>query len=292
MSKREPQSSQPDGNQPGQQPDEAPTTPTLTEQATLLLAPLGGRTALAARRIGRPKNATAAPVETAIQLRAEQVFPAASLAKLPIAVEVLRRADLGQFSLRERLDTSGEPRAGGGGVLDYLDPATRFTLDDLCALMLIVSDNSAANFLLDLVGMGEVNETISRMTLTQTKLARHFMDWGARATHRDNLTSADDLLALLALIHGGSLPGARRLRELLAAQQSFPELRDDWLPATAALAHKDGSLDDTLHDVGILRGPGGACLYAILTTEQRDLFAARRAIGQIVRLLWDEWQLG
>lgn len=269
-----------------------PEQSTLTERVAALLDPLGGRTALAARRIGSlPATKDTAPIEIVIGLRADEVFPAASLAKLPIAVELLRRADLGQFSLRERFDTSGEPRVGGGGVLDYLDPATQFTLDDLCALMLIVSDNTAANFLLDLVGMGEVNETLSRMTLTQTKLARHFMDWDARAAHRENVTSADDMLSLLSLINGGSLPGARRLREMLAAQQSFPELRDNWLPPEATLAHKDGSLDDALHDVGILSGPGGACLYAILTTEQRDLLAARAIIGRLVRLLWDVWQL-
>ena len=142
----------------------------------------------------------------------------------------MRRIDLGQFARDERFDTSDEPRAGGGGVLDQLDPATALTLDDLCTLMLIVSDNTAANFLLDLLGMGEINETMSRLKLTHTRLARRFMDMEARAAHRDNVTTAGEMLTLLTLIRGGAFPGGRRIAAMLANQQLFDELAD-WLPA-------------------------------------------------------------
>ena len=232
-----------------------------------------------------------------VALHADTAFPAASLAKLCIAVELFRRADLGQFELNERFDTTDEPRVGGGGILDYLDPATLLTLNELSFLMLAVSDNTAANFLLDLVGMGEVNETMSRLNLTKTKLARHFMDFAARASYRDNVTSADDMASLLMLAYGNALPGARRLRELLARQQVADDLRA-WLPETAQLGHKTGALDDTgagdgvFHDVGILSGPSGSCVFAVLTAEQHDLPAARNAVGLILRTLWDSWCRG
>ena len=108
--------------------------------------------------------------------------------------------------------------------------------------MLIVSDNTAANVLLDLVGMGEVNESLSRMKLDHTKLARRFMDFEARAARRDNVTSAGDMLALLSLIQQNMLPGARWLRETLGAQQRFVELgaragchlKRDWRTRTAS----------------------------------------------------------
>jgi beta-lactamase class A len=260
----------------------------LTARIAALLEPLGGRTAVAAQRFGPPP----ASVEASVSIRADEGFPAASLAKLPIAIELMRRADLGQFDLGERFDTASVPRVGGAGVLDFLDPTTRLTLAELCTLMLIVSDNIAANFILDLMGMGEVNETLSRLNLKQTKLARHFMDAAARASGRDNVTSAGDMLTLLSLIRGNALPGGRRLRETLAAQQSFSELTEGWLPASATLAHKDGTLDGLVHDAGIISGPGGLAMYCILTAEQADVPAARATVGRIVRLLWDEWRLG
>lgn len=286
----------------------------LEAEVATILAPLGGRTAVAARRVGRPApralpvagsggrnddQSDHAPVATAssappldVALRVDEVFPAASLAKLPIAIEILRRVDLGQFDLAEHVDTSDAPRAGGGGVLDYLDPETRLTLGDLLTLMLIVSDNTASNTLLDLMGMGEVNETMSRLGLNHTRLARHFMDYAARAAHRDNLTTAAEILTLMELVRGNALPGGRRLRETLAAQQSFSELMEGWLPPSATLAHKDGALEDTVHDAGIVTGPHGAGIYCILTTEQVDIPAARAATGRIIRALWDGWRLG
>ena len=266
----------------------------LEARILALLEPLGGRTAVAAQRFGPLPGQlmTADSAAPGVAIRTAEVFPAASLIKLPIAVELMRRADLGQYDLSERLDTSAEPRVGGAGVLDILDPQTRLTLGDLCALMLAVSDNTAANYLLGLVGMGEVNETMNRLNLTHTRLARRLMDTAARAAGRENTTTAGDMLALISLIRSGALPGARRLRDMLLAQQSFSELTEGWLPDSASLAHKDGTLDGVVHDVGIVSGPGGVAMYGVLTAEQRDVPAARMALGSIVRLLWDEWRLG
>ncbi|HEX9038762.1 MAG TPA: serine hydrolase [Ktedonobacterales bacterium] len=280
----------------------------LEDEVAAILAPLGGRTAVAARRAGRPaarplpvagteerdnhnsRTTGAPPMDVA--LRADEVFPAASLAKIPIAIELMRRVDMGQFELDERMDTAAVPRAGGGGVLDYLDPATRLSLAELCTLMLIVSDNTASNVLLDLVGMGEVNETLNRLNLPHTRLARHFMDAEARRARRENLTTAADMLALMELIRGNALPGGRRLRETLAAQQSFSEFIEGWLPAGATLAHKDGTLEGVIHDTGILSGPNGAGVYCVLTSDQDEIPTARAAIGRIVRTLWNGWRLG
>ncbi len=261
----------------------------LTSRIATLLDMLGGRTAVAAQRFGPLPSGSGAP---AVSIRPDEVFPAASLAKVPIAVELMRRADLGQFDLRERHDTSGERRVGGAGVLDFLDVSTSFTLGELCTLMLIVSDNTSANVILDLVGMGEVNETMQRLNLKHTRLARHFMDAEARAARRENMTSAGDMLNLLSLIRGNALPGGRRLREILGAQQSFSELKEGWLPESATLAHKDGTLDGVVHEMGILSGSGGVAMYCTLTADQSDIPAARMTIGRIIRTLWDEWRLG
>lgn len=277
----------------------------LAERVESFLAPLGGRTAVALRRLpplatkrrapADEAEASGSPASEAIDLRANEPFPAASLIKLCVAVEVLRRVDLGQFRLEERFETAREPRVGGSGVLDYLHPGTRLALRDLCFLMLGVSDNTAANFLIDLVGMGEINETITRMGLKQTKLARRFMDFAARDAGRDNVTSAGELADLLALLHRRALPGAPLLRELLLAQQVADDLRA-WLPPETPFACKTGSLDGTGRDdavfsvAGLLNAPaGGAVALCILTAEQRDPAEARIAVGRALRAVWDAW---
>jgi len=267
----------------------------LTWHIEDILTALGGRTAVSAAR--RADTASRTDAAESVSIRADEVFPAASLAKVGIAVEVVRRASLGQFALDERFDTSAEPRVGGGGLLDYLDPATRLTLRELCLLMLAVSDNTAANFLLDLVGMGEVNETLSRLNLTHTRMARHFMDFAARRAGRDNTTSAQDMLALLSLIRGDALPGARTVRELLLAQQVADEIKQR-LPPETPVALKTGSLDASntegavYHAAGFMQGLAGSAVFCVLTADQADPVAARAAAGRCVRLLWDAWCAG
>ncbi len=294
----------------------------LVDHVSAIFTSLGGHTAIAATRIpstsssGQPPPMTssndsgaqgdgdnrdrpggaselaAAPKDdNELLVHADDVFPAASLAKLPIAMELFRRTDLGQFDLDERFDTSAEPRVGGGGVLDHLDPATQLTLRDLCYLMLGVSDNTAANFVLDLVGMGEVNETASRINLAHTRLARRFMDWGARAARRENVTCAADMHALLRLIRSNALPGARLLYDMLASQQLGEDLVLR-LPESASLAHKTGTLEDVFHDAGILSGPSGTCVYCVLTADQTVLTAARAAVADVLLALWEAWCAG
>jgi beta-lactamase class A len=297
----------------------------LAQRIEAVLMPLGGRFALEARRLPASTPAPTRPSRAlpmhspgeqvarralgggdsdedgdskavsphpsppgAVSIRADEAFPAASLAKLPIAVELLRRVSLGQFALAERLDTSEVPRASGGGVLDYLDPATRLTLGELCFLMLGVSDNTAANALLDLVGMGEVNHTLEQLRLHRTRLARRFMDFAARAAHRENVTSAADMVALLALLSGNALPGGATLRELLAVQQRADDLRA-WLPEGAALGLKTGELEGIFHAAGLLGGPAGRVAFCVLTADQVDLPAARFAAGRVMRALYDAW---
>jgi len=277
----------------------------LAERLDAILAPLGGRNAVAVRRLARMSLRRRAQADddeaappgdiAAIALRADESFPAASLIKLGIAVELFRRVDLGLFRLDERFDTVSEPRAGGGGALDYLHAETRLTLQDLCFLMLDLSDNTASNFLIDLVGAGEINETLTRMGLKQTKLVRRLMDFEARAAGRDNVTSANDMADLLALLHRRALPGAPLLRELLLAQQMADDLRA-WLPPGTPFACKTGSLDGTGHDdavfsvAGLLYPSGGeAMALCILTAEQRDPAEARSAVGRALRAVWEAW---
>ncbi len=260
----------------------------LAARIEWLLGPLGGRSAVAARVYPTGAAAPVPGVPREVLLRADEVCPAASLAKLPIAVELARRVDLGALDWDERIDLASTPRAGGGSVLDALDPAWQPTLADLTSLMLGVSDNTASNRLLDLIGMGEVNETMVRLGLTGTRLQRRFMDLAARAAGRDNVTTASDLLTLLALVRANAVPHAARLRALLQHDPRTEAVTFD-LPPAAELAHKGGVLDDTIHAAGLLAGPAGACVYCVLTTDQHDLAYATLVCARILRLLWDAW---
>ncbi len=87
-----------------------------------------------------------------VLLSAEQVFPTASVIKVSVLAELFAQADEGRLTLDERLEMRTSDIVGGSGVLRDLLPGLQPTLTDLAMLMVIVSDNTATNMLIDRVG--------------------------------------------------------------------------------------------------------------------------------------------
>jgi hypothetical protein len=204
-------------------------------------------------------------------IRAEDALPAAGLLALPLAVETLRRADLGQFRLDERLPESDHAAETHG----------ERSVGDLLALAL-GGDDGAANALLDLVGRGEVNETATRMGLRQTHLATRF---GEIAAHRENTTSASDMVTLLALVRGNALPGANRLRAALRLTSPAGVLPLE-LSEDVEVARVVSIRRESYSDAGILTAGSRACVYCSLAVEQRDPQATHTTLAIILRDLW------
>ncbi len=246
----------------------------LDERIADILDGLGGQIAFAARRLGA-RRGDPMP-DQRISLHANEDFPAADLARLPIAVEVMRRVDLGQYRLAEQVEDE-----------------TASTLGDLCVRMLAENDDAATEALLDLVGLGEINETLSRMKLERTKVALPLWEPPpANAVLRGSVTCADDMMTLMGLIAGRALPGSQRLLTMLETRQRADAPSTSDLPPDARLAHCGSARHGLVHDAGVLTGPGGACVYCMLSAEQHDVTAAGAAIGETLRTLWAGWRLG
>jgi beta-lactamase class A len=87
-----------------------------------------------------------------VMVNAEQVFPTASVIKVAVLAELFAQADEGRLKLDERLTMQASDIVGGSGVLKELVPGLQPTLMDLAMLMVVLSDNTATNMLIDRVG--------------------------------------------------------------------------------------------------------------------------------------------
>ena len=92
-----------------------------------------------------------------------QIFPSASIIKIPILAALFKAAAEGKVDLNAKTTLKAENRVGGGGVLTELSIKLRPTVLDLATLMIIVSDNAATNELIDLVGMDQVNDLVRKL---------------------------------------------------------------------------------------------------------------------------------
>jgi beta-lactamase class A len=116
-------------------------------------------------------------------------YPMASTFKLAVLAELFHRADEGKIRLDEMVSLgSDDVHIGSGELHDFLVPGVALSIENLAMLMMRVSDNSAADKLLGLVGAREVNERLSSLEIQEMSVDRTcqrlILDWLGMAPER------------------------------------------------------------------------------------------------------------
>lgn len=273
-----------------------------------------GSLGIYAMRLDDPSNA--------VDVAPDEVFPAASLITVPIALEVLCQIDEGYLAAGERIALRREDKVVGPGVLGELADGLTPTVSDLLYLALSVSDYTAANMLIERVGLFSINKRLDKLGLEKTRLAGKLFiqetkngpldpeDFGiSLATPKDDRddgrgerspTTARELVKLFNAIHKkDDLPvgACDDLLDLLqkgqtasAIRRGLPEARfRDRTPAK--LANKTGSIRGVVNDAGIVATDRGAYAVALLTKGSKDLRptqdnVARIALAEASRVIY------
>jgi len=210
---------------------------------------------------------------------AEEPFPTASTIKVPILYEVFRQAGEGRFRLEDPLPLTRENQVPGSGVLKDLTPGIALPVRDYCTLMITVSDNTATNVLLDLVGVEAVTRSMAAIGLHRTRLYRKIFQGSGPLAES---TPADLGRLLLGLARGEWLtPGAcAEMLGMLYRQQHKEMLTryiDDYQfeeeemgRCPVRVASKSGWSDDVRADVGLIETPSVRYVVAIMSKGCRD----------------------
>jgi beta-lactamase class A len=199
----------------------------------------------------------------------DERFPAASVIKIPVLIEAFRQAEANRLSLDERILIQRSDRVGGFGILKELSSVEAVSLLDLLTLMIVISDNTAANLCIRRVGMDAVNETMATLGLRATVLQREMMDMAARERGLDNFTSAADAARMLELLATDQIltpENSARALAILFRQQVNDRL-PLLLPPVVRVAHKTGELPGIRHDVGVLFLDNRRVVVAALTKD-------------------------
>jgi beta-lactamase class A len=131
----------------------------------------------------------------------DDVMPTASLIKVPVLVALYRAVEQGRVSLTDRTRYGDEHRCLGSGVLSRMTPGVEMTVRDAATLMIIISDNSATNMCIDLVGLDAVNATMRGIGLEQTTIFQRLGDTKAGLDARKmSVSTAGEMTRLLGLI--------------------------------------------------------------------------------------------
>lgn len=226
-----------------------------------------------------------------ITLQSDQPVSSASIIKIPIMIEALKQIDAGTLRLTDEVSLHDTNIVGGTGVLCHLSSQKNWTISDLITLMVVSSDNSATNQLIDKLGISSINHTMRSLGCFHSTLMRKMMDRDAVRIGKDNLMSANDIATLLKELLDGRILSkqSREWGSSVLLKQQFKDKFPSKIKSLTFdhLAHKTGELPGIEHDVGILYTSQGPVIYAFLTAGLIENRYGRDAIANAGRLLYD-----
>ncbi len=263
-----------------------------------------------------------------ILYNAEELCATASVVKVPILVELMRRWECGEISLDERHRLTEEDKCPGSGVLKEFAIGVEPTLKDLATLMIIISDNTATDLVLGRLGAEAVNNTMQRMGFTNThvtmgckgllaycagipvhwptpdqvkesfeRLMRGQSDRDSLAVKgvpENDVTTPLDMINLLSGVYHRTLlgeAGSQAILDIMKRQQLKARI-PGMLPDHVLTATKSGSLAKRIYnDVGIVwPDRENAYTVAIFTDFDQPGHIAQNVLAEISLAIYDHYQ--
>ncbi len=210
-------------------------------------------------------------------LRGDDPVTTASTIKLPIMVELFAEAGKGTLDWNQKLILNEHDIVAGSGVLNEFSAGDALPIRDLMHLMIVVSDNTATNMILDRIGGDAVNTRMAQLGLKQTAVMHKIM--GAKFPTEEGKkpgndrwgigrSSPRDMVTILEKLYRGELVSKTASDEMIAVLKRQRDLngvgRD--MP-DIVVASKAGALDHLRSDVAIVYAPHGAVAIAVTVKD-------------------------
>lgn len=201
----------------------------------------------------------------ALSVNGDEQFLAASSIKIPILIELYKKARAGTLDLGKEVTVHDNVKVGGTGVIKELGNVT-LTLQDLITLMITVSDNTATNMLIDVAVMDDVNATMKELGLSVTRLLRKMQDYEAIAQGKENYSTPNEFTHLMEILHT-----SERLDPWIA-EQALAVLKkpktttiNRLLPYDVEIASKYGNMRNSYCDVALVYHPQSPYIISVMT---------------------------
>lgn len=197
----------------------------------------------------------------------EMSIPSASLVKIPVMMAYFAAADEKKLKFSDTIELKSSDRVEGSGPVKNGVPGSSYKIEDLLYLMITESDNTAANMLINRLGIDELNGYFSKFGLKHTNLSRKMMDFKSRREGVENYTTVGDMAYLLEKLYDGKFINENISKQCLTllAEQKINDRIPKKLPSGIMVAHKTGLENGVCHDVGIVYTPKGNFLICVLT---------------------------
>jgi beta-lactamase class A len=224
-----------------------------------------------------------------ILLNADQVFAQASSIKVTVLAQLYRQEQQsedgigGKAKLSDPYTVDAHDLVLDSYIMGGLTPGvTRVTNRDLATFMVAVSDNSAANVLIDRVGMQNVNAMLDALGLHQMRLQRKMMDVKAAQEGRENISTPREMMELFADLYQKKVFGKALMDDFFKVLGTPKESEiPRYIPEGVVCANKPGELAGVRNDVGIVFVPNRPFVIVGMTAYLKRERDGEDAIAKI-----------
>lgn len=227
--------------------------------------------------------------ETA-QIDPDAPVPTASVIKLTILLDALDEIRNGRASLDEKIVLKKDDQVAGSGMLRLMDAPLTLTLKDALTLMIVVSDNTAANLMIDRLGLDRINARTRSLGLKDTYLYKKVYRAPAPPIPPDQprfglgKTTAREMAKVIERIGLCQLGSPARPSDAALCDVALGMLRNqfyrDGIPRYleamdsseqgSAIANKTGAVDAARSDVALVASENGLIAISAFTYENAD----------------------
>jgi beta-lactamase class A len=236
-----------------------------------------------------------------VLIRADEPIHPASTMKIPVMLEVYRRAEAGSLKLDDRIAIKNSFASIVDGSPFELDPkddseltlyqriGQEATIRELVTLMITESSNLATNILVEKVTPEAITAFMKQLGADGLKVLRGVEDSRAFAKGLNNVGTARGLMVVLSKLSEGSAVSKQASDEMLAIlrAQKFNDGIPAGLPPGVTVAHKTGSIKAAYHDAAVVEIPGRKpFILVVMTRGIEDEPKAHKLAADIARIVF------
>src|SRR5258707_6758283 len=204
----------------------------------------------------------------------------ASTIKVAVMIEAFRRVSDGRAKWTDELVLTKAARYGGSGVLPELADGLRLTLRDCVNLMMVVSDNTATNMVLDYLTTDAVNSRMNALGFKDTRIMRRIGGGGESREGKEpdnkrfglGATTPHEMVRILEKLDGGEIvnkTAAKEMIDLMKREQARYAIGRTI--GEVPMASKYGALDSLRSSVAIVYTKRGRIAIAITVDDMPEV---------------------
>jgi beta-lactamase class A len=207
-------------------------------------------------------------------LRQHEIFPAASLMKLPVILTLYQEAEVGRIDLDTEYKLLEKDKRRGAGVLQGRPAGEVYTYRKMAELMGQYSDNTANNVLVKILGPQKIQQTIDNLGMKKTNFTEYE-------------TTPYDIGLFFRKLYDGGVVTSKHKEEILKflTKTVWEDRIPAGIPAGVRVAHKIGTEIGVFSDAGIIFSQKPFALV-IMTKEAKEV-EAKEVLPKIAKAVWE-----